>query len=205
MRYCLRGVMLLAVACCGAAPVQAQWLGGVAEHTKQVWRNNNNWPRPFVFADRASVAQPMLIMVNNGWKRQNLLCDYHFEEDTGRLTSAGVLKVRSILGQTNPDRRTIYVQRAVRPDLTAARLETVQQTALRLLPPGTAPQIAQTDMDDPGRPAEDVDNINVQFSGSAPVPRLPAKSNMASSGSSGSGGSMSSSGSGSGGSSGASR
>lgn len=200
MRFYLRSAVVLAVVCCGAIPARAQWLGGVVDNCKQVFRTNNNWPRPYVYEDRASVAQPFLIMTNRGWMRQNLLSDYHFDEDSARLNLAGTLKVRSILREPNPDRRTIFLQRAIEPGLTAARLAAVQQTAARMLPPGRAPQVVESNMEDPGWPAEDIDNVNVQFNASTPVPRLPgrAATSSTSSTSGGMGGSGSGLGSGSG-------
>lgn len=206
MRFCLRGALLLAVVSCGAVPARAQWLGGVVDHCKQVFRNNNNWPKPFVYEDRASVAQPFLIMTNRGWMRQNLLSDYHFDEDTAHLNLAGTLKVRAILREPNPERRTIFLQRATHPELTAERLAAVQREANRMLPPGSVARVEESNMEDPGWPAEDVDNVNVQFTASSPVPRLPGRSNSSPTGSSSSmGGSNMSSGSGGGSSSGSGR
>ena len=178
MQLLIRSLLLCGIPLVVAAPAQAQWLGGIVDKTKQVFRNNNDWPKPFIFADRASVAQPMLLMVNSGLRRQNLGCDYHFEEETGKLTPAGELKVQWILNQANPERRTIYLQRAQRPELTAARLDFVQQTAARLLPRGELPQIVETNLETPGHPAEEVDSTLNQFSGSAYNPRLPTKTNF---------------------------
>jgi hypothetical protein len=199
MRFLIRSLLLCGIAFAAAAPAQAQWFAGSVDHVKQVFHNNNAWPKPFVFADRASVAQPFLTMANKGWQQQNLLCNYHFEDDTAKLAPAGELKVQWIVSQANPERRTIYLQRAQRPDLTAARLDFVQQTAARMLPRGELPQIVETNMETPSYSAEVVDNTMVQFNGSAPIPRLPARTGgTASSGSAASGGSGSSGTSGSG-------
>jgi uncharacterized membrane protein YgcG len=103
------------------------------------------------------------------------------------------------LNQANPERRTVYLQRSLRPDLTSARLDSVQQAAVRVMPRGELPQIVETNMDTPYYPAEDVDNTLVQYNNSTPVPRLPGRTTTASSGTAASGGSGGSSSGGSGG------
>ncbi len=198
MRFLMRSLLLFGIAQAATVPAQAQWFGGVVDYSKQIFHNNNAWPKPFIFSDRAAVAQPMLLMANNGWRRQCMLCDYHFENDTAKLTTAGELKLRWILNQANPEHRTVYLQRAGQPDLTTARMEFVQQSAAGMLPRGELPQIVETSLETPSFSAEAVDTTTVQFNGSAPIPRLPSKSGAASSGSA-------SSGSGGGGSSGSGR
>ena len=43
-------------------------------------------------------------MVANGWRRQNLLSDYHFNEENPQLNLAGETKVHYILTQMPPNR-----------------------------------------------------------------------------------------------------
>jgi hypothetical protein len=189
MPLVLRGLLLWGIALSLSNQAQAQWFSGAIDHVKQVFHNNNAWPKPFVFEDRKSVAQTMLIQQNNGWRRQNLLCDYHFDEETAKLTSAGEIKLRWILNQPNADRRTVFLQKAPQAELTAARLDSVQLSAVRMLPRGELPQIVETNMDTPYVPAEDVDSTFVQYNNSIAVPRLPGRTTTASSGSASSGGS----------------
>ena len=55
------------------------------------------WPEPFVAPDRATVRSPFVTQVANGWRRQNMLGEFHFQPGSQDLTEAGRLKVRWIL------------------------------------------------------------------------------------------------------------
>ncbi len=192
MQRVIRGVLLAVFVLAAANSAHAQWLGGFWQRMKDGFHKSNDWPKPYVFKDREAVAAPMIMMVNNGWRRQNLLCEYHFEDDSMKLTSAGDLKVRWILTQAPAGRRVVFVQRGDRPAITAARVEAVQKLGLDILPNGELPDIVETNMETPGRPAQEVDTISVAWGGTMPVPRLPNRSGVAASGQNSSGGSNSS-------------
>jgi uncharacterized membrane protein YgcG len=168
-------MLLVMVILATAHTAHAQFFGGVTGWMKSVFRRNNDWPKPFIFADRESVALPYATMVNNGWRRQNLMCEYHFDDDTARLTPAGELKLQWILTQAPSQHRTVFVQRALQPEKTAARLELVQQASIRLSPNGDLADIVATNLETPSRSAEDVDTTTVGWQGSIPVPRLPSR------------------------------
>ena len=159
-----------------AAPVQAQWFSEFFATIPRDFKRNNCWPDPFVQMDRESVRLPFQAMVVNGWRKQNLLSEHHFEEDTARLTQAGEIKVYWILSQVPPQHRTIFVQRAQNGDITTARVDAVQQTALRYVPAGELPEVVETNLPTDGRPAEVVDSINRAFNKNAKLPILPASS-----------------------------
>ena len=73
-----------------------------------------------------------MLMADNGWRRQNLLCDYHFSDDGQELTSAGQSRLQWIASQAPSNRRVVFVQQGPAPQLTSNRLDTVQTaTALR--------------------------------------------------------------------------
>ena len=74
------------------------------------------WPEPFSAADREATIAPFGQMVANGWRRQNLISDYHFNDEDTQLTVAGEQKVRYILTQKPPSRRTIFVQQGLTPE-----------------------------------------------------------------------------------------
>ena len=63
---------------------------------------NQMWPSQYVPTARRSVLSAYDVMVNNGWRRQNLLGAYHFDPDSNQLTEAGKLKVKWILSQAPP-------------------------------------------------------------------------------------------------------
>lgn len=131
------------------------------------------WPEPFIYPDRAAVRAPFVTMVANGWRRQNMLGEYHFEPGTGQLTEAGRLKVRWILTTGPREHRLIYVHVADTGEETSARVAAVQQWAAKIAP-NDAPPVQTTTISDDGWPADEVDMIGRKFQASAPPPRLPA-------------------------------
>ena len=139
-------------------------------------KRNNCWFKPFVYADRAAVRTHFVGMVNNGWRRQNTLGEYHFKPEGNTLTEAGELKVRWILLEGPAHHRTIYVHAAREVEDTVGRIDSVQQLAIRTLPGGPLPAVLQTHIPPPGWPASQVDTIGRKYQSSTPDPRLPAGS-----------------------------
>jgi hypothetical protein len=154
---------------CGTAP----WDDG-AHYMKRGCNENYLWPWPYVCADRVAVREPFCLMVDNGWRRQNLLGPHHFNSNSSQLTSAGELRVRWILTQAPAERRGIFVERDVAPQVTEQRLATVRQYAAQLLADAETPQISETHLISEGRPASVVDATNSRFQESMPPPVLPA-------------------------------
>jgi hypothetical protein len=137
------------------------------------------WPEPFLGPDRATIRAPFAIQVANGWRRQNMLGEFHFEPGTGQLTEAGQLKVRWILTAGPKQHRLIYVHTADKDEETSARIAAVQQLAGQVAP-HDAPPVMPTSIADDGWPADQVDLIGRKFQASTPAPRLPAASGNAS-------------------------
>jgi len=148
----------------------------VARMVCRDFKRNNCWPAPFVCPDRQAVREPFVRMVAKGWTRENTLGDHHFEPETGKLTYAGVLKVRKILLLGPIEHRTIYVYRAMKPEETAARVDAVQQLAADTLRTGQLPAVLETNLPAPGWPADQVDNVSRRYRATMPDPRLPAAS-----------------------------
>lgn len=132
------------------------------------------WPKPYIYPDRAAVAAPFAVMINNGWERQNLLGDHHFTSDGSKMTTAGDLKIRWILTQAPMNRRSIFVQRTWLQETDAMRLQAVQVAASKVLPDGIVADVQPTHLQVEGRSAETVDKVNTQFHESMPLPILPA-------------------------------
>ena len=171
------GVVLGSVALGWAAETQAEdWICKAMSHIAKETKRRNCWPDPFVAPDRQSVRAPFAMMVQNGWRRQNMLSDYHFEPDTGALTEAGRLKIRWILREAPSQHRLIYVHTADSPEQTAARVDQVQQVAAAMVHRGDLPPVLETDIPDQGWPASQVDIIGRKFEASIPDPRLPEAS-----------------------------
>lgn len=151
----------------------ARCRGGFLESIAQDYAQRNRWPFPYVCPDREAVRAPFAIMVHNGWRRQNLLCDEHFKEGTAELTDAGRLKIQRIMTEVPAPHRTIYVRRADSPEKTAARIQAVQELATRLAPEGTLAVVQETTVAPAGWSAERLDTINRKFHAAVPVPQLP--------------------------------
>jgi hypothetical protein len=125
----------------------------------------------------------MVTMVSNGWRRQNMLGEFHFEPATGQLTEAGRLKVRWIVTEAPQQHRIVYVHTADSNEQTAARIAAVQLLVVRYAPPGEMPPVLPTSISDQGWPADQVDLIGRKFQASTPPPRLSAKTDSGGSGS----------------------
>jgi hypothetical protein len=133
---------------------------------------NNCWPMPFTAWDRAAVASPFAVMVENGWRKQNMLADHHFDGTGAALNDAGRNKLRWILNEAPEQHRTIYVRRAESLEKSAARYAAVQQAAAGLAPPGARILVLETNLTPAGWPAERIEMIGRKFQASTPEPRL---------------------------------
>ena len=142
------------------------------------FKRNNCWPRPFVRADRESVRAPFVVMTNKGWQRENTLGQYHFDRETGKLNEPGRRRAYWIVTQEIPERRSIFVHRDMKPEVTLARIDSVQQWVAQIVPHGELPPVLETNLPAPGRPAEEVDRIRVEYLKSMPPPVLPANESM---------------------------
>ncbi len=138
------------------------------------YHRNICWPHPFNCPDRASATAPFATMTNNGWRRHNLLGQHHFEPDGSALNVAGQLKVRWILTQAPPHRRSIFVERDLETEVTDARIAAVDTYSQRVLIGDEQVDIQDTHLVSEGRSASIVDAINVRFQESMPPPILPA-------------------------------
>jgi hypothetical protein len=171
-----------------AAPAMAQGFHNFWDRYCIEYKRNQYWPEPFIWADRKAAIAPFGQMVANGWRRQNLISDYHFNDADTQLNVAGEAKVRYILTQMMPSRRTIFVQRGLTPEQTANRVRLVYNTAMNMMPPGSMPDVQESDLPNDGWPADDVDAVARRFNATRPNPRLQ---NVQSGGSDPNGGSSS--------------
>jgi hypothetical protein len=149
-------------------------------YVKHGYHANAAWPWPYPCPDRISVREPFCIMVNNGWRRQNLLGSYYFNANTNQLTTAGELRVQWIMTQAPPDRRSIFVERALDPETNTARMAVVRDYATKVSMDGQPPLITETYLMAEGRPASFVDATNVKYMQSMPAPVLPAATSASS-------------------------
>jgi hypothetical protein len=170
-----------------ATPAKAQWFSNFWDGINRDCVRNKMWPEPFLQADRRATIAPFSVMVANGVRRQNMLSDYHFNQEHPQLSLSGETKVHYILTQQPPNRRTIFVQRGATPAETAARIQMVQRAAMKMNLGGGTPDVVETDLPNDGWPADDVDAVARKFNGTRPDPRLKAVQANGDSGGGGSG------------------
>jgi len=198
--FAVTGMML------AAAPAQAQTMGEKWDsfwHRVHVdWHRNNAWPEPFITADRAAQREPFCIMTDNGWKMQNTVGSYLFD-DNQQLNKAGELHVRWIVTQAPLHRRAVFVLKADNAEATAARVASVN-AAVTKYAGGAMPPVMVTDSEPAGWSGSYVDAIGQQYQSSVPAPRLPGSGGDSGGGGGGSGGGESGGGGGGGGGSGGS-
>jgi hypothetical protein len=152
------------------------WIDTTVHYVRSGYHENRLWPWPYICPDRAAVREPFAMMVDNGWRRQNLLGPHHFDPATGKLTTAGELKVHWIMTQAPPDRRQIFVERSLESSVTASRLDAAREYAARVAADGRTPLVNDTHLVSEGRPAATVDAVYTRFNESMQPPVLPAPS-----------------------------
>ena len=129
----------------------------------QTRQQNVMWPYPYVCPEREWTRRPFDIMVQNGWRQQNLLGAHHFEPESNKLTRAGELKVRWILTQAPEIRRQVFVERDIDPAITEERLTAAQEFAQVAAINGETPVVTDTHIVSHGRAAESVDLVNRSY------------------------------------------
>ncbi|MCA9260216.1 MAG: hypothetical protein KDA61_13485 [Planctomycetales bacterium] len=141
------------------------------------------WPTQYVQAPRNSICSTFEIMARNGWRRQNLLGQYHFKAGTGELTDAGRLKAHWVLTQAPVERRTVFIERAPSDEETAKRVAAVQDWSSGNARFDGKASISETDIVDVGRPAQAVDAVFTGWAANQPAPILPPNGGSSSGGS----------------------
>jgi len=152
---------------CGSEP-------SLAQRFRAGYDANVHWPRIYIPPARRSVCATYDAMINNGWRRQNLLGDYHFNQDSDELTSAGKLKVQWILSQAPVQRRNVFVQRGSDELQTTARIASVHAHAGNLSPSVGPVDVNDTHIVAEGHSAASVDNVFVGYQANRLPPVLPA-------------------------------
>jgi hypothetical protein len=145
---------------------------------------NMCWPVPFNLADRQATRAPFHIMENNGWQIQNTLGEFHFNQETHNLNTAGVSKLHWIVSSTPLHRRTVFVHRSMSDEQTKNRVDSVQQAIARLLPKGQMPEVLLSDSPPAISPGFYPDAINRSMRQNVPSPVLPSSTSLGGAGSS---------------------
>ncbi len=156
-----------------AMPTGAFWLDAFYCELENGRRENSEWPKRYVAQDRMNAHAPFDVMIENGWRKQNLLGRHHFNEDCTKLTEAGKLRVQWILTQPPVQHRQVFIERSLQEELTQTRIETANQFAAKVLRDGSQASIQETHIVSDGRPATTVNFVNTTFRENMPVPALP--------------------------------
>ena len=134
---------------------------------------NNLWPQQYLDTDRCRAKSPFDTMVRNGWRRQNLVGEHHFNDDSTRLTESGRLRIQWIMTQAPPQYRQVYVERSLKEGYTDRRIQLAQEFAMQIAGNQADPVVQDTHLISDGRPAAVVDYVNTQFQENMPIPQLP--------------------------------
>jgi hypothetical protein len=164
----------IAVVCLATSPVAKAGWGEFWHRTSIDFHRNNCWPQPFQAQDRELTRSPLIAMTAAGWRQNNTLSDHFFIADDQSINQAGEIKIRWIVTQAPPHRRTVYVLRGATPESTAARVEAVQRKVEKYSLAGQQPDVVVTDIIPPGASGDYFDQVDRQFKQSIPAPRLPA-------------------------------
>jgi hypothetical protein len=190
-KYSLCALVALA-ASASTSPAQAQHYAGhcsqcqsacghsLGDQFAATYHINAMWPQQYVWPSRRGVCQAMELTIANGWRRNNLLGKYDFAPDGTNLSEAGKLRIERILTYAPPQRRTIFVQRAIDPADTAGRVDAVQSFAASRMPGIGTIDVQETYMQDDGHPAASVDAVFTGFGANQPLPVLPASESTSS-------------------------
>jgi hypothetical protein len=152
------------------------------ESVKLDTHRNLAWPEPFQTLDRRATLSHFAAMQQKGWKLETTISDYHFDQETERLTEAGRRKVRWILTEAPPQRRMVYVLISENEEATANRVDSVQRAISQMIPKGPLPPVIRTHVAPRGASAVYVQGVYSRAAAARPDPVLPEDSGEADSG-----------------------
>jgi hypothetical protein len=170
-----RSALLFALALLAPAPALADnWFATQWNGWRSHYRHNRDWPEQYLDQDRAAVRAPFAAMVANGWRSQNTISNYHFDDTSGELNDTGKLKVRAILTNAAPQYRSLYVLRADSPEMTGARVRAVQDYSNALMQGEIPPPVMVTNIEPSGISGEQIERT-IRGRNDNPIPPiLPA-------------------------------
>ncbi|MFP6666807.1 MAG: hypothetical protein VB876_05815 [Pirellulales bacterium] len=160
-------VMIATASSASANPLAAFW-----RDFSRSYQRNRCWPHPFAEFDNFAARQPVALMIDNGWRLQNIIGTHHFETNQTILNEAGRRHIHWVLTQPPPHRRVVFVERGFTPEETAARMRDVLKVAQQFVAPGHPPPVQETHIVARGVSADYVNKINTKFKESTPDPRL---------------------------------
>ncbi|QDT63667.1 hypothetical protein [Calycomorphotria hydatis] len=150
------------------------------DHAK-IFHAAKYWPYPYVCEDREYIRNLITVQQQNGWLEAVTLYGYHFNPETHHLTDAGKVHLAWILHYAPEQQRQVYVQSAIDPIVSEARLANVETEAREMTGvEGDFPIQLRTTLPH-GRPANQVDAIHRSEISTMPPPQItytpPASTN----------------------------
>lgn len=133
---------------------------------------NRAWPQPFLQRDQYELRAPFAAMTHTGWQEQNTLTEHHFDAEKNELNRAGMFKIQSVLRNSPPERRAIFVYAGFDQEINEKRLEGVRQQIAQWLPEDQTPSIVMTTRRPYGLPGGQADALNRNFQENLPTPAI---------------------------------
>jgi len=151
-------------------------LGAAFRHINRGYHRNQCWPQPFAYQDYQAAKAPFALMVNNGWRLQNVIGTHHYIPGSATLNEAGQRQIHWIITQAPQNRRTIFVEQGETRQQTEARLAAVRKIAEHLAVNGEGFDVQETHLPAQGTSGAYADRVNQGFGESIPPPRIPTTS-----------------------------
>ncbi len=124
------------------------------------FHHNHYWPYPYIGMDRDSVRQFAQLQIDNGWRDATTIYEYHFDEETQLLNSAGRDHLYWIMSNVPAEYRNISVQASrTDPGISNLRLINVQQELGRLVGIENTPMVSLRIATPYGTPAQDINAV----------------------------------------------
>jgi len=145
---------------------------GEGQEFTHAYHHAHYWPYPYAQMDRAYVRNLSDQQVSGGWINATTLYEYHFDADTSDLTQPGELKLRWIIETAPVKHRLVFVQAGQDTEISQARWENVQATATRMVGEENLPPIMTRVTRPYGRPAREINQLQLLRLSSMPKPRI---------------------------------
>jgi len=153
-----------------AAPAQAGW-NDFWGSVKQDWHRNTAWPQPWQAHEREAVRSPFRTMVNKGHQVENTLGEPYFDSNSQALNRAGEIRLRYLLSLP-VQRRVVFVLVGPTRDITATRVDSVQQAIAVMMPERAMPPVYLTELAPRGWNGGQIDAMNRAYSSGQASPIL---------------------------------
>lgn len=147
---------------------------GEAQQFSHRFHAAHYWPYPYVCEDRAFMKNLWEEQAASGWMDATTLYDYHFDPQSDELNDPGLDHLNWVMHTIPEKRRIIFVQGSYENEISAGRLQAVQQAAAEMAANEEIPAIVLRMTMPLGRPAVEVDMIRQGALNSFPIPRVPS-------------------------------